>query len=594
MRIGAVALVAAALCAVGALALPAGDAAAADPACPASWPEQAYDGPLRKQDHARVAYQDYFTDADGGRWFVIRSSDSNGYTTIRAYPADADGAGYVANSPDEVCYLVARRPGDAEDAAAPTQVIFPAESEEPAATTSAPSGPALSGQAAIVSRLRRNADEFEYAIGKRGGSLTYTTIGDPLTFNLALATDSASSGPLGYLFEGLTETSWLTHREEPALAQSWERSEDGLTWTFHLRRDARWHDGAPFTAHDVAFTFNRIIYNESIPAPARANFNFRFFDRDAGQWRNAPMTVTALDDHTVQCVLPAPLATFLHEMGAPIYPKHILERYVDAGAFNTVWGISADPAEVIGTGPFTIAGYEPGKRLTLRRNPDYWLKDAAGNRLPYLDEIVRDIVPNVAAQLPRFRAGESDVHGVLGEEFAGLAPLQAAENFSMHRRGPGFGTTFLSFNVNPGRNPDTGARYVAPEKLEWFRNKQFRQAVAYVIDKDAIINEIQRGLAYPQWSSVSPAAGDFHNPNVRRYDYNISRANAILDGIGWQDTDGDGVREDHAGNDITFTLVTNENNSVRVAVGRLIKQGMEDAGLKVDYRPWGGATWWDA
>ena len=288
------------------------------------------------------------------------------------------------------------------------------------------------------------------------------------------------------------------------LAQSWERSEDGLTWTFHLRRDVRWHDGASFTAHDVAFTFNRIIYNEAIPAPARANFNFRFFDRDAGRWRNAPMTVTALDDHTVQCVLPAPLATFLHEMGTPIYPKHVLEPHVDAGAFNTVWDINANPAEVIGTGPFTIASYQPGERIVLRRNPDYWLKDAAGNRLPYLDEIVRDIVPSVAAQLPRFRSGASDFHGVRGEEFAGLAPLQAAENFTIHRRGPGFGTTFLSFNMNPGRNPDTGAPYVAPETLEWFRNKQFRQAVAHVIDKDAIVNEIQRGLAYPQWSSRQP------------------------------------------------------------------------------------------
>ena len=71
---------------------------------------------------------------------------------------------------------------------------------------------------------------------------------------------------MGYLFEGLTETSWLTDEVEPALAESWERSEDGLTWTFYLRKDVRWHDGYPFTAHDVDFTFNRIIYNHDIPA----------------------------------------------------------------------------------------------------------------------------------------------------------------------------------------------------------------------------------------------------------------------------------------------------------------------------------------
>ena len=105
--------------AVGMLSLPAGDVAAADPACPSTWPGPAYDGPLWQEDRGRIAYQDFFTDADGDRWFVVRSSGSNGYTTVRAYPATDDG--YVANSPDEVCYLVVRRPGDAEGAVDPTQ-----------------------------------------------------------------------------------------------------------------------------------------------------------------------------------------------------------------------------------------------------------------------------------------------------------------------------------------------------------------------------------------------------------------------------------------------------------------------------------------
>ena len=120
-------------------------------------------------------------------------------------------------------------------------------------------------QASIVDQLRKNAEEFEYATGKHGGTLTFATISEPLTFNLAIANDASSSGVLGYLFEGLTETSWLTDQVEPMLAESWEHSEDGMTWTFHLRDDVRSHDGEPFTAHDVDFTFNRIIYNHDIP-----------------------------------------------------------------------------------------------------------------------------------------------------------------------------------------------------------------------------------------------------------------------------------------------------------------------------------------
>ena len=472
----------------------------------------------------------------------------------------------------------------------PPRVTEPAPTAEPTSTPTVVPTPTPTAEAApadqttTVDQLRKNAEEFEYATGKQGGTLTSATISEPLTLNLAIANDASSSGVLGYLFEGLTETSWLTDEVEPALAESWEGSEDGLTWIFHLRNDVSWHDGEPFTAHDVDFTFNRIIYNHDIPASSRPAFHFRFLDEESGEWKEEPMTVTALDDYTVECVLPGPFAPFLRSMGTVIYPKHILEKHVDDGTFTSTWDIDTDPAEIVGTGPFTIASYEPGERVVMRRNPGYWLKDDTGNSLPYLDEIVHVIVPDLEAELAKFLAGESDVHGVLGEEYARLVPLQKDGNFTIYRRGPTFGTTFLGFNMNPGRNPDTGEPYVAPEKLEWFLNTQFRQAVAHVIDKNTIIDDVQHGLGYPQWASISPAAGDFHNPNVRRYEYDVDRANEILDGIGWTDTDADGIREDGEGNDIEFSLVTNTGNTVREKVGTLVHRGMQEIGLRVDYR----------
>ena len=433
-----------------------------------------------------------------------------------------------------------------------------------------------------VDRLKRNAEQFEYTIGTPGGALTVTTISEPLTFNLAISNDASSSNVLGYLFEGLTETSWLTYEVEPLLAESWERSDDGLTWTFHLRRDVAWHDGEPLTAHDVGFTFNRIIYNDDIPASSRSTFEFRYLDA-GGAWQQSRMAVSVIDDHTVEFTLPVQFAPFLRSMGTAIYPRHILEPHVDDGTFIETWGIETDPAEIIGTGPFTIESYQPGERVVLARNPDYWLTDGEGNRLPYLDRIVHDIVEDLDAELAGFVAGDSDVHGVLGEEYAQLEPLQEEGNFTIHRRGPGFGTTFLTFNVNPGVSPDTGEPYVAAHKLDWFGNVQFRQAVAHSIDKSTIIEDVQHGLGYPQWSSVSPSAGDFHNPDVRRYPYDIDKANAILDNIGWTDTDGDGIREDSDGNAIEFRLVTNTGNSVRQDVTQIIQQGMEAVGLGVDY-----------
>ena len=435
---------------------------------------------------------------------------------------------------------------------------------------------------AIVGSLKENAAAFEYEIGEPGGTITSSTIGEPLTFNLALANDAYSAGLLGLLFDGLTKVSWLTDEVEPALAESWEHSEDGLTWTFSLRRDVTWHDGQPFTAHDVDFTFNRIIYNEDIPTNTRAAFIFRFLED--GEWVEDTMTVTAVDDYTVRFVLPTSFAPFIRSMGTAIYPRHILEPHVDGGAFNSVWGIDADPATVIGTGPFTIERYTPGERVVLLRNPNYWLKDAEGNSLPYIETVVHLLVDDIEAELALFEAGETDVHGVTGEEYAGLKPLEEDGNFTIYRRGPAFGTTFLAFNQNPGSNAESGAPYVAPEKLTWFSNQPFRQAVAHAIDKERIVAEVMHDLGYPQWAAISPAAGDFHNPDVRKYEYDVEAANDILDSLGWTDSDGDGVREDGAGNPIEFSLITNEGNTVREQVAMRIAEGLAALGLKANYQ----------
>ena len=412
---------------------------AADPPCPSTWP-QPQDSTDSGAGLGHLEFEDFFNDSNDEDWFVIRSTDSNGYATIRAYPAaEADGK-YVTGSPDEVCYIIVRRPGDIEDAAEPTQVVFPKEREEPqdpdrSRCPVAPSpgnnagapGPGASAEDEVdrvLAELQRNAEDFEYEIGTRGGTYTAATLSEPLTFNLALADDTGSIAVLAYLFEGLTAISWLTDRPEPRLAERWESSDDGLIWTFHLRRGVQWHDGRPFTAHDVEFTFNRIIYNDELEVDS--------------VWDAVDMTVTVVDDHTIRFVTAAPVATFLRSMATAIYPKHILEEHVDAGTFDDAWDKDTEPSEVIGTGPFTISSYDPGVSLVLNRNPNYWLRDAQGNRLPYLDEIVRISVADVDVAHARFRDGGVDVYGVLGSEVDMLEQFQSAENFTIHKLGPGF------------------------------------------------------------------------------------------------------------------------------------------------------------
>ena len=488
-----------------------------------------------------------------------------------------------------VAIVLATACGDDDDVA-PTETVPATEqaTAEPTATPTAEATAEPRAEDGRLGQLQANASEFEYQIGTFGGTLTFATISDPLTFNLAIANDASSSGVLGYLFEGLTEVSWLTNEVEPSLAESWENSSDGLSWTFRLREDVRWHDGEPFTAQDVAFTFNQIIYNDDIPASSRGTFTYRFLN-DAGEWQTARMSVDVIDDYTVRFDLPVPFAPFLRAMGTPIYPKHILEQAVADGVFAETWDIETDPAEVIGTGPFTIESYEPAKRVVLKRNPNYWLTDGQGERLPYLDSVVHIIVPDIEAALAAFRSGESDLFGVPGRDYAEVYPFQEEENFTIHRRGPGFGTTFLAFNQNPGTNAETGEPYIAPEKLAWFQNTQFRQAVSHAINRDAIIEGVFDGLGYPQWASISPSAGDFHNPEVRRYEYDPDTAVGILDELGWVDQNGDGFREDGDGNPIVFTIVTNEENSIRTEVLALLREDLHAIGIdaRVEVLPFG-------
>ena len=453
-----------------------------------------------------------------------------------------------------------------------------AATAEPTATVAVEATAETTAGDGRLGQLRANASEFEYQIGTFGGTLTSAILSDPLTFNLAISTDATSSGVVGYLFEGLTEVSWLTDEIEPGLAESWENSPDGLAWTFRLRQDVRWHDGEPFTAQDVAFTFNQIIYNEDIPTPTRSAFTFRFPDED-GVWQEARMSVELIDDYTVRFVLPVPFAPFLRFMGTAIYPKHILEQAVVDGVFAETWGLDTPPGEIIGTGPFTIESYEPGERVLLKRNPNYWKTDDEGQRLPYLDSIVHIIVPDIEASLAAFRAGETDVFGVPGRDYAEVYPFQQEENFTIHRRGPTFGSTFLTFNQNPGTNAETNEPYVAPEKLAWFQNTQFRRAVSHAINRGVIIESAFDGLGYPQWSPISPSAGDMHNPEVRQYEYDPDTAMGILDDLGWTDRDGDGFREDAEGNPITFTIVTNEENSIRTEVLARIREDLHAIGI---------------
>ena len=203
-----------------------------------------------------------------------------------------------------------------------------------------------------------------------------------------------------HLFASLLGFDWPSQSVSPGLADWWTNSPDGKTWTFRLRKNLRWSDGNPLTADDVIFTWNDVIYNPDIDNVTRDLFVVG----------GKQFTVTKVDDLTIQVVTPEIYAPFLENFGAgvPIMPKHILEKTVADKTFTSAYGVNWKPADIVGSGPFRLKDYQPAQSILLERNPYFFEVDNNGQRLPYFDNIIYTVVPDMNAMSLRFLSGESD------------------------------------------------------------------------------------------------------------------------------------------------------------------------------------------
>jgi len=407
-----------------------------------------------------------------------------------------------------------------------------------------------------------------------GGELVQAITSDPKSFNPVLAKETSTTVITGHMFEGITRVDPFDLRPKPNLAERWETSPDGLTWTFYLRDGLRWSDGAPLTADDVVFTFNDLIFNDAVPNSARDIFTIE------GQ----PLKVARIDALTVRFTLPCKFAPFLLGMGQEILPKHVLAEAVKSGRFAFTWGIDADPKTVVGSGAFILESYLPGQAVTLARNPFYWKKSSANEPLPYLNRLRYMIVPNLDVELLKFMEGSIDAYSVRGMDFPLLKPLEAKRNFKIYDLGPDMGASFVVFNQNSGKNEKTGKPLMPAHKLNWFTNRAFRRAVAHAVDKARIISIVKNGLGYPQYSPESPGAGFFYCDNVRQYPYDLAKARELLAEAGFKDTNNDGVLEDKAGNPLEFSLLTNAGSNESADISSILRNDLERLGMKVNFQ----------
>ncbi|MFW6264550.1 MAG: ABC transporter substrate-binding protein [Bacillota bacterium] len=402
--------------------------------------------------------------------------------------------------------------------------------------------------------------------GQWGGTLITSMVSDPNTLNPVLSGDSASSEVMeARIFESLAMVNPITGKYEPALARKWETSEDGLTWTFHLRRGVQWSDGEEFTADDVIFTYD-VTMDEDVASPSRQGL---FVNGE-------PIEYKKIDKYTVEFTTPEPFAPFLSTIPY-IVPEHKLEDAYEAGEFNEAWGIDMDINDLVGTGPLILGDYRPAQRIVYIRNANYWKVAPNGESLPYITRWVNQIVPNTDTRLLEFEGGNTHLTGVDAQNYERIKAGEATGDYEVMDSGVSMTSTLIAFNMNP-RNPDFEKN---PHKNEWFRNVNFRKALNHATDRDTITEQIYAGMAEPQWGPVTTSNTFWVNEDIEKYPFDLDKAREELEagGFSWDD---EGKLIDPDGNPVRFNILTTETSDPWVSMMNIITSDYESLGAEVN------------
>ena len=409
--------------------------------------------------------------------------------------------------------------------------------------------------------------------------LVVSTPSDASTFNSPL--NQSAYSVFGYIYEGLIIENGVTGELEPALAESWEVSEDEQTIVITLKEDLKWSDGEPLTVDDVVFSYNEIYLNDKIPSSLKDILRI-------GKSGALP-TVKKIDNLRVEFSTPEPFAPFVRYAGGlTILPAHALKESVrttnSEGELNylTKWGTDTPVTEIVGNGMYRIKSYAPNQRIILEKNPFYWRQDNQGNNLPYIENIVWQVIENTDNQLLNFRSGELDTIKVAAEMFPLLKREENRGKYTIYNGGPTPASSFICFNINQGKNAQ-GKPLVDPIKSRWFNNKAFRQAIAYGINREAMTNNIYRGLGAPQYSPIPVTSPFYLSPEegLKIYNYDPEKARKLLLGAGFKYNQ-NGELLDSEGNQVEFTLLSSAGRKVREQMATQINQDLAKLGIKIN------------
>lgn len=373
-----------------------------------------------------------------------------------------------------------------------------------------------------------------------GGTLITAIGADPVSLNGIYANDGASVAVLSWVFNPLTlgGENWGTQITGD-LAESWEISDDGLTWTFKLREGVQWHDGEALTADDVVYTFQTIQTSEEDIAPFRPRF------LQGGE----PIPFEAADDYTVVATLKEPNASFFTDISVPIVPRHVLEgQDLREGPFNR---------QPVGTGPFKVVEWRAGESISLEAFDGYF------RGRPCLDRVIFRIIPDLDAQVNALLTGEID--------FVPNIPGAAVQRFQ--------------------DNPDFTLAVAESDSLfqiffnlarEQFQDARVRQALMVAIDRQAVIDTVRQGYGVVHNSHFDHVVPFYRQDKLGGYDYDPERAAAMLDELGITDSDGDGIRDKDGAPWIINLLTFTQGFRDYFEYAQVVQAYWQDIGIQVN------------
>ena len=409
-------------------------------------------------------------------------------------------------------------------------------------------------------------------IGKFGGKLIISTIGEgPKTFNPCNTKDATSSSMAGMLYDGLVTTNPRTGQVQPQLAKGFEIN--GQDYIIHLRHGITWSDGKPINADDVMYTYQEVVF-KGLGNPSTM---------DAMKIDGQLPELVKLDDYTVKFTTPRAFAPFLRQLSYPIVPKHYFKPYSDKGesVFNAFLNPDTKPDTIISGGAFRLKEYVAAQRVVFERNPNYYKINLKNEKLPYLDKVIYMIVGDSNNEILKFEAKEIDVLGIRGSNVAQYKLNEPNSDYKVYNLGPDTGTLFLVINLN-NRKDKNGKPYVNPIKQKWFVNRDFRAAIDWAVDRKNMVQNIASGVAEPLFTAES-LNSIYLNKYIKGHPCDLKVAKKSLEKAGFKEKNG--VLYDAENNRVEFDLYTNAGNLEREALGVMVKQDLEELGMKVNFKP---------